>query len=195
MTDLTKTLAEMQQWLEKVAPDELDELNEPATEEAIIKLNEAYAGDVHEDVLTLYGWHDGGQIPDPWWELSDIDEVIRIKGLHESMPDLHEQTNWWNNDWIPIGADEDGNHLCVDMGGCFDGAPGQVLIFMHDDSERQVVAPSLGTYLEVLLRACQEGVLEYDEEEGFATDENLDAWDEFLSSQIDGYPRQKMAGD
>lgn len=195
MTDLTKTLAELQQWLEKVAPDELDELNEPASPEMANKLNEAYGGHVPEDVLALYAWHDGGQIPDPWWELSDIDAVIRTRELHESMPDLHEQANWWSDSWIPVAADDDGNHLCVDIDGSFDGTAGQVLIFMHDDGERQIVAPSLGVYLEVLLRACQEGVLEYDEEDGFMSDDNLDAWEDFRSTQIDGYPRVKMAGD
>ena len=193
MTDLAKMLVEMNNWLEEVAPDELDELNEPASSETVFKLNEAYGGRVPEDVLTVYAWHEGGQIPDPWWELSDIDEVIRVKELHESMADLHEHTNWWSDSWIPIGADYDGNHLCVDLDGCFDGVPGQVLVFMHDDRERKIVAPSLGAYLEVLLRACRDEVLEYHKDEGFKTDDNQDAWDDFLPTQIDGYPRKEMA--
>lgn len=167
MVDLAKVLAEWDDWLEEAAPGELEALNEPASADAIARLNEAYCGRVPGDVVTLFAWHNGGEIPDPWWELSDIDDVIRIKELHASMPDLHERANWWSDNWIPIGADFDGNHLCVDLDGCLGGVPGQVLVYMHDDSERTIVAPSLGAYLEALLRACRDEVLVYHEEEGF----------------------------
>jgi len=189
---LSEVLVEMHHWLENVAPDEM---NEPASASTVAKLNEAYGGRVPEDVLKVYAWHDGGQIPDPWWELIEIDQVVRIKDLHASMPDLHEETNWWRDSWVPIGADDDGNHLCVDLDGCFDGVPGQLLVFLHDDRERRILAPSLRAYLETLLSACQDGILEFDEEEGFQTDQNQDAWTQYLTARMDGYPKMQTAGD
>jgi len=192
VTNLSSLLTEMHDLLEGISPGEL---NDPASDDSLSALNEAYVGRVPEALLQVYAWHDGGQIPDPWWELSEINEVIRVKELHASMPDLYEEVNWWSDSWIPIGADDDGNHLCVDLDGCFEGVPGQVLVYLHDDSERVILAPSLGAYLEALLAACRDGILKYDEEEGFLTDDNQDAWDNFLASRSDGYPRRESAGE
>ena len=193
MTDLATTLMDLHDWIEQAAADVLDGLNEPASAEVLAKLNEAYGGRVPEDVLTVYAWHEGGQIPDPWWELSEIDEIVRVKELHESMPDLQALENWWSDSWIPIGADFDGNHLCVDVDGCFGGIAGQVLVYMHDEEERVIVAPSLGAYFEVLLLACRTGILDYDEDEGFMAEGNQKAWEEFLSAHLDGYPKKGVA--
>ena len=194
MTDLAASLIELNDWIEEFAPDVFEDLKEPASAEVISKLNEAYEGCVPEDVLTVYAWHNGGQIPDPWWEMNSIDDVIRIKQVHKSIPELYEQPNWWSDDWIPVGADFDGNHLCVDLQGCFGGVSGQVLVFMHDERERNIMAPSLGAYMEALLQACRAGVLAYDEDEGFASDNNEDSWQEFLSAHTDGYPKKETAG-
>ncbi len=195
MTKLATKLIELSAWLEEFTPDVLNDLGEPASAELLAKLSDSYAGRVPDDVLTVYAWHDGGQIPDPWWELSGIEEVLRVKNLHESIPDLRALENWWSNAWIPVGADGDGNHMCVDLDGCFDGVPGQVLVFMHDEIERSIVAPSLGAYIEALLEACQAGVLMYDRDEGFATDDNQDSWQIFLSTHLHGYPRTATAGE
>jgi cell wall assembly regulator SMI1 len=194
MTHLVEKLIELNDWIEEFAPDLLEDLNEPSSSDGMAALNEVHAGRVPQDVLTVYAWHNGGQIPDPWWELNSVDEIVRIKQSHRSIPELYEQPNWWSDEWIPVGSDFDGNFLCVDLEGCFGGKPGQVLVFMHDEPERKVVAPSLGSYLEVLLQACRAGVLAYDEDEGFATDDNREAWQKFLSDHLVGYPMINKAG-
>ena len=195
MTNFATKLLEFSAWLEEFTPSVLDDLGDPASAAVLAKLSNSYAGRVPDDVLAMYAWHDGGEIPDPWWELSDIDEVLRIKILHESIPELRVLKNWWSDAWIPVGADGDGNHMCVDLDGCFAGVPGQVLVFMHDEIERNIVAPSLGAYIEALLEACQAGILKYDKDEGFATDDNQDSWQRFLSTRLSGYPRTATAGE
>ena len=195
MTNFATKLIELTAWLEDFAPDVLNDLGEPASAGVLAKLSDAYEGRVPDDVLAVYAWHDGGEIPDPWWELSEIDEVLRVKNLHESMPDLHAAENWWSDAWIPVGADGDGNHMCVDLDGCFDGVPGQVLVFMHDEAERNIVAPSLAAYITALLEACRAGILVCDEDEGFATDDNQKSWRDFLSTYVHGYPRTATAGE
>jgi cell wall assembly regulator SMI1 len=188
MSDLSNVLDNLEAWITAEVPDLLEDLAGPATEQALDLLRQAYGNDIPDDLIVLYSWHDGGDMPDPWWELSEIEEVIRTKRLHESMTDLHETANWWRDTWIPVASDGDGNHLCVDLEGSFDGIRGQVLVFMHDASERTIVAPSLFAYFDAMLQACRQGVLEWDDEEGFFTDDNQDAWQAFLDQHLDGYP-------
>ncbi|MDH3275341.1 MAG: SMI1/KNR4 family protein [Gammaproteobacteria bacterium] len=110
MTNFATKLIEFSTWLEDFTPDVLNDLGESASAEVLAKLSDSYAGRVPDDVLTVYAWHDGGQIPDPWWELSEIVEVLRVKNPHESVPDPRALENWWRDAWIPVGADGDGIH-------------------------------------------------------------------------------------
>jgi len=50
--------------------------------------------------------------------------------------------------------------------------------------------PEDGAYMEAMLEACRDGVLVYDQDEGFATDDNQSTWQEFLSANLSGTMQQ-----
>jgi cell wall assembly regulator SMI1 len=57
-------------------------------------------------------------------------------GHFDDMP-----TGWWLPTWLPISADGQGNHHCLDMAG------GHVIRFWHDAGDRPKVAENATDYL------------------------------------------------
>jgi len=73
---------------------------------------------------------------------------------------------WWRLGWIPFCGDGGGNHLCVDMDPDTGGTSGQVISMWHDASERQLIAPSLTEFIEIIANDAEAGELVWDEEWG-----------------------------
>lgn len=145
---------------------------------------------VTPDVLEFYRVTDGAELSDPWWEFESIASVLANARMLDGMidGDFGDSVDWWSAKWIPVGVDVSGNALCVDTGGSFQGNAGQVLIFMHDEARRRIVAPSFESYVTSLSAATVTGVLGYDDHDGFYLDGNHARWEEFLSARHAGYP-------
>jgi hypothetical protein len=164
-------------------------LVEPASPEAIASLITKYPA-ATPDVLEFYRITDGALLSDPWWEFESIARVLANARMLDGMigADFGDDADWWSARWIPVGADVSGNALCVDTAGAFGGTTGQVLIFMHDEARRRVVAPSLQSYVTSLCVATEMGVLCHDDDSGFLVDGNQERWDAFLSERQSEYP-------
>ena len=46
------------------------------------------------------------------------------------------------------------------MGGAFDGQPGQIIDFVHNDPSRDIVAPNLSSWLESYCGLLDDGLLD-----------------------------------
>ena len=189
MRDLTR-LIELVQTLTGAS----DRAEAKASSEAIERLLHRYPH-LPSDVLDFYGIANGCRLSDPWWEFVEIDGVLATAAMLDAMigADFADWVGWWSTDWAPIGADVSGNALCVNATSVSGDTRGQVLIFMHDDATRRIVAPSLGAYLEQLRIATETGVIRYEPDDGFGSEENQERWDAFLSKQLPGYPIEARA--
>jgi cell wall assembly regulator SMI1 len=68
--------------------------------------------------------------------------------------------NWWNDRWVPFLEGPSGDYLCVDMAAVFNGRPGQLVDFVHNDRSRAIVAPDLDTWLESYSRLLADDLLD-----------------------------------
>ena len=166
----------------------------PASSEALASLLKRYP-DLPAEVLDFYRVTDGGLLSDPWWEFASIAGVLANADMLDAMigADFADWVGWWSKDWIPVGVDVSGNALCVDTGGAVGELRGQVLIFMHDEERRRIIAPSFGDYIRCLRIATEADVVRYDPEDGFCLEGNQERWEAFLSGQNPGYPIERRA--
>lgn len=162
----------------------------PVSREGLERLQEKYVN-VPDDVIDFYRVTNGAQLSDPWWEFEPVHRVLANAATLDAMiaTDFAGSQEWWSLAWIPVGSDVSGNALCVDTAAS-GGVRGQVMIFMHDEAARRIVAPSLGAYIKCLAIATETGLIRYTPEDGFWLEGNQMRWDAFLSSQLQGYPRQ-----
>jgi cell wall assembly regulator SMI1 len=74
---------------------------------------------------------------------------------------------WWNPNWLPIVTSGSGHFFCLDTDPGETGHPGQVILFLHDDPERFLVAESLSQWFEEIAKDLQRGLYTFDPEDGF----------------------------
>jgi cell wall assembly regulator SMI1 len=74
--------------------------------------------------------------------------------------------DWWNVGWIPFASNGGGDYYCVDMAPTDVGTTGQIISHFHESGEHQVLAPSLGEYLNDLANLLEGNALEYDADDG-----------------------------
>lgn len=78
-----------------------------------------------------------------WKELlafGDFDENI-------TQSDEGIKNDWWNNAWIPITCDEEGNHVCIDLSPSTTGTLGQIIQVWHDSPKRELLAENFTSWL------------------------------------------------
>ncbi len=72
---------------------------------------------------------------------------------------------WWSPQWIPIVTSGNGHFFCVDLDPGPEGTPGQVILFLHDDEDRYLVAHSLGAWFARIADDLERGLYEIVEDE------------------------------
>jgi cell wall assembly regulator SMI1 len=93
-----------------------------------------------------------------WWRILSISEVAHDWDLRGKIAAAHPfggaartigpvRRVWWNVRWIPIAEDGTGDFVCLDMDPAEGGKPGQLVLYMHDSDERQVIHSSLSEWL------------------------------------------------
>lgn len=116
----------------------------------------------------------------PGWDLFSPDRIVSEWGVWEELrrtqfipdgetcdpeaPILGDE--WWRLGWIPFCGDGGGNHLCVDLDPAPGGTVGQIISMWHDAPERQLIAPSLTEFIEIIAKDAESGELVWDEEWG-----------------------------
>ena len=122
-----------------------------------------------DDCFVLPGWDlfSPDRIITEWriWEaLRSTEFVPEGNACEPEGPVLGDE--WWRLGWIPFCGDGGGNHLCLDLDPASGGSVGQVITLWHDAPERQVIAPSLTEFIEIIAKDAEAGDLVWDEEWG-----------------------------
>lgn len=99
----------------------------------------------------------------------------------------------WSPKWVPFLENGGGDHVCVDIGASFGGAPGQVLEFWHSETMRPVLAPSLDAWLDVIVTAFEAGGAE--EESGGFFEPASKALKAARAKLTPGYPKSHESSE
>jgi cell wall assembly regulator SMI1 len=169
-------------WLSENWPEGLASLNPPATNEQIAHLQEALGVTLPDDYVACLKIHNGqntnvGGLFDGseflsndeilaqwavWKDLLDGGEFADI----ESEPANGVRNDWWNASWIPFTHNGGGDHLCLDLAPDASGSSGQVITMWHDSAERELLAPSFGSWFNSYTKRVFSGDIVYSPEYG-----------------------------
>ncbi len=179
---MQSTWDRIKRWLAINAPKVHASLRPPASPEAISDAETAMGLRLPDSLRASFFIHDGQDEEAPglingcellslermvdewsiWNELLLADEFEDC----ESESDGPVRNDWWNPSWIPFTYDGAGNHHCVDLDPAPGGSMGQVIVMMHDDPYRPVIAPNFADWLEAFAEDLEAGVYVYDEDDG-----------------------------
>ena len=184
-------LERLDAWLRKHRAAYYRTLEPGASREAIGEFEARLGERLPETLAALFAWKGGGnerfQENYRLMTLADADDAHRalteLQASGEFDPPSH-----WGAQWIPFLDNGGGDHVCVDLGGAFGGAPGQVLEFWHADGDRNVTYPSLDAWLEVFVTTLEQGAWKRDASGFFEGDEKLVA--AARAAIAPGYPQK-----
>jgi cell wall assembly regulator SMI1 len=180
--------------LNEIAPEMVNNLNEPVTDEQIKQLEEKISAKFPEEFIEFYKVHNGQDSDGPGLifceELLSFERINNEwgiwKGLYDSKtfedenghftcePDKGIKNIWWNPLWIPITYDGSGNHYCLDLDPADSGNYGQIIRMWHDDPSRTFEASSFKIWIEKYANDLVNGKLVYsDDYYGIIEKENL----------------------
>jgi cell wall assembly regulator SMI1 len=155
--------------LSRRRPNLFVELSPGITERDLDALPPLVVDAIHPDLLELYRWRnghprdsDGG----PFQNHMDFCSLQESSSAYLTFVNLADHgefgdwKDWWNPGWFPFLHGPSGDHLCVDAFGSFSAAPGQLIDFIHNDESRDVVAPSLASWIEGYCRLLEEDTLD-----------------------------------
>ena len=69
-----------------------------------------------------------------------------------SEPEGPIQTDWWNNAWLPLTENDDGDYVCLDFAPAAGGTVGQIIDWSHELGATRVLANSFGEWLAKLAK-------------------------------------------
>jgi cell wall assembly regulator SMI1 len=175
---MKRTWKRIEAWLTDNAPAILSDLR-PGASTADIRWAEAQLGCMFpKAVKDSYLIHNGteGCALMEYWEFYSLAEAVEawksLKSIYDrgifdaffSKPVGPIRTQWWHPLWIPLTGEPGGNHLCLDLAPLRGGHKGQVISWVHDDSVREIVAPTIGGWLKQFADALEAGIYKVDRE-------------------------------
>lgn len=101
------------------------------------------------------------------WELMNIKFIIKTWQMHN---DIYDEENnykredqsqktvpyWRDSKWVPFANNGAGDYLCLDLNPGPKGVVGQIIIFWHTNSIRQVIARDWDQLLDQFLKDLKE---------------------------------------
>ena len=162
---------------EKLAtPKIIDDLNPPASKNAIQDLERRVGFPLPDDLRQLLSLHDGQNEKGPpafgLYSFCSINSMLDRYSVHKSTPgdmrmdqstDERIQPFYWHPGWLPVGYWEQ-SEMTVDLAPGEKGASGQVFILGQAGFAHHFVAPSLNDFLQVTmkkLKAAPDFVFDY----------------------------------
>lgn len=159
---MKKQWERLEAWLKTNNPALLADLNPPASDADIQKLEQQLGVKLSTDFVECLKVHDG-QRCGAGWLFSDseflssqriLDEWAIWKDLldggdfdgAEAEPGTGIQPIWWSPKWIPFTYNGAGDHLCLDLNPSSGGRAGQVITLWHDDGARKKKADSFARW-------------------------------------------------
>jgi cell wall assembly regulator SMI1 len=159
--------------------------NPPASPDSLEKLKASLHAPLPEDLLHTLSLMDG----ENWrscgligsWHLMSIEEILSewqtmaqlaadgVFGKNEGEAKTPPYINnfWWNPQWIPIVSSGSGHFYCLDTDPPSPDRFGQVLLFLHDQPQRYLVAGSLSAWFRRIAHDLEAGLYQWDAEHGF----------------------------
>lgn len=181
MHSLTDTIEFIKSWAEQNASGV--KFNPPANPQAIEHFTRLCGLQFPVELRQLLENMDGetrksaGMIGN--WRLMPINEIQAAWGLLHKLADkgafteLTPQSSpylkpcWWCHTWIPFTGNDAGDYFCLD---CDPPEPerfGQVLLYLHNQPERPLIAANLSAWFDRITRDLEAGVYKFDINDGF----------------------------
>lgn len=153
---MQETWERIERWLSKHAPSIRANLSSGATAEELSWAEEQLGCGLPETFRLSYSIHNGahGCALLGYWDFYSLSEIVSAwqimrdcfdRGFFneaESDPEGPIRRDWWHPRWIPLTGEPSGNHLCMDLDPAVGGRTGQVIAWFHDDSTRELIAPT-----------------------------------------------------
>lgn len=180
---IEKTLQELDVKIHKIRPEFYSNLGSSLSDEEIKELEKEYNVQLPEDLKALYKWKNG-QADGCYDAFVNNSMFIPLDQALDTAQELtsmigfdFEIENWWHEKWIPIFQNGGGDSICYDLGGIFTGIERQLIEFWHADNDRNVIAPTLEAFLNVLIK--------------YYETKQKDTFDEYFRiGHVDHYPQK-----
>ena len=180
--DIPSIWNRIKNWLTKNASHLKSELNAPASEDDIVKLENMISGELTKEYIDFLKIHNGQnrdseglinteellsteRIIEEWSVWKELLDNGEFNGI-QSEPDKGIRNDWWNSRWIPITYDGSGNHYCIDFNPSNGGKNGQVIRIWHDSPERELIANSFKEWMTNYVQDLEKGNYVYSEDWG-----------------------------
>lgn len=172
--DLKSSLERIGAWLAEHRPAYFADLGKPITARA--------AAQLPTDLQTLFSWHDGqsddgsASFLGPIWLIPTEQMEHQRQTNAQTAKDIGKP-EWWNDAWYPFADDSEGNLYCVH-------AEDQTVIFYeHDNSARNVIAPSLAAFFGAIAEGLDTEVigLDPDDDEAGCLPRDDEEWTELYT--------------
>jgi len=162
---------ELETFLKTNNPEQLDDLNPPASSAQIHELEKLLGVTLPDDFKTCLMRHDGQRGGAEWLfegyeflsarkiglEWSALRRLLDRGDLDEPLgkPDPAVRNAWWDPHWIPFAANGAGDNLCLDLAPTREGNHGQVISYSHEFPRRSVKAPDFSAWFKAFAnRLC-----------------------------------------
>jgi cell wall assembly regulator SMI1 len=167
-------------WLQANAPQLLQDLNPPASEDELQQLATLIGAELPADFLAFYRVHNGqksklgglidaeellcvSRMIDEWTIWNDLLKGGDFDGS-TSDPAPGVRADWWNPGWLPLTYDGAGNHCCLDLAPAEGGSVGQMIRMWHDDAKRTLLADSFAEWIEQYVTGLESGAYVFSED-------------------------------
>jgi cell wall assembly regulator SMI1 len=159
--ELDSVLARLRAVLAARFPRVASSLREAASQQTLQQLETAMGFPLPADLRGLLSWADG-QKPDSMpfrlnmrlLPATEIEDAVRM--MRDLQRDGMLQPFWWDEGFLPFGANGSGDYLCLDLRGVY-GPEGCVLGFFHKDRNRVIEARSLNQWLDAFVDGLEAG--------------------------------------
>ncbi len=74
-------------------------------------------------------------------------------------------STWWHRNWVPFVSSNSGHFFCIDLAPLAGGTMGQIILFLHDDTSRFLVADCYSQWLVAVVSDLEQGIYRFQDEE------------------------------
>lgn len=181
MRTIAESWEQLEVWLKKNWKDGYKDLNKPATDQEIAKLEKTLQIKLPEDFIALLkvhngqkcnvgGFFDGSEflstesIIDQWTCWKELLDNNEFEGVF-SNPQNGVKNDWWNAKWIPITHNGGGDHICIDLDPVNPKDSGQLISMWHDSGERYIHQTDFKTWFNQYVDDVLSGNYVYSEDD------------------------------
>ncbi len=168
---LTRILGRFESWLAQHTPDYLEKLAPGLSDDEISEVEGEYGVSLPAAARALYRWRNGDPSEDGRFVFTRIFMTLEAAAkTWKMLSEMNRAEEWavdgvqppstWSESWWPLFRWPNGFHLCIDLTGTYKGRRGQIIAVWMKDSDRNILAPNLPSWLEGFVWGLEEGQME-----------------------------------